>query len=351
MPVILPVGGGKGGIGKSTVAANLGLALARLEHPTALIDADLGGSDLHIVLGLANDRPGLGELIASRDSGLEQVVQPALEPRLFFAPGDAMMVATANPSFQKKRKILFAIKKLPQEFVLIDLGPGTAITVMDFYLTSPLSVLVMLPERAAVLATFNFLKNAVFRALERIFRDNAKTAAALEDFRQRSRGPGAVKMKDLVAAIDAAAPGEGRRAARAVGRWRPKLVVNRVRRMDDFVYASQLERWAREDLGISVEVLGFLPEDDVCLEAARQGSPALDLDPRAGFCRAVALVAWHIAQWAGKGLEWQRHLEFAGSFERAATEFAPLFPPPGTTVPTKDELLRRLKALEAAHKD
>lgn len=345
--VVLPVGGGKGGIGKSVLTANLGLALARLEHRVIVIDADLGGSDLHNLLGQDNERPGLGEVLTGQAADVRQVVHPILEPRFSFVPGDALVVATANPSFQKKRKLLHRIKALEADFVLLDLGAGTAITVMDFFLTSPVSLLVMLPERPAVLSAFNFLKNAVFRALNRIFRGNAKTGAVLASYQERSRGPGAMKMADLLAALDKAASGEGSRAKRAVERWRPKLVLNRVRLMDDFVYAHQLERWARDDLGLLIEVAAFLPEDEVVREAGAQNLPALDLDPRAPFCRAVALLALSLGKWAGRPLELAQHRDFEGSFERAATEYAPLFPPPGTAIPTRDELLKRLKMLQA----
>jgi flagellar biosynthesis protein FlhG len=349
--VVLPVGGGKGGIGKSVITANLGLALARLEHRAIVVDADLGGSDLHNILGQDNDQAGLGEVLTSRELTVDKVVRPALEPRFYFVPGDALVVATANPSFQKKRKLLHDIKSLDGEFVLLDLGAGTSITVLDFFLTSPLSILVMLPERPSVLSAFNFLKNAVFRALSRIFGRNAGTEAVLASYRARSRGPGAMKMAEVIAALEEAAPGEGARARKAVERWRPKLVVNRVRLMDDFVYASQLERWARDDLGLLVEVAAFLPEDDVVREAASQNMPALDLDPRAPFCRGIALLGLELAKWAGKPGAWAAHRDFAGSFERAATEYALLFPPPGTAIPTKEELLKRLKDLEAKLKE
>ncbi|CAO0821376.1 hypothetical protein DFAR_2300004 [Desulfarculales bacterium] len=69
-----------------------------------------------------------------------------------------MVVATADPSFQKKRKLLTAIKALDTDFVPLDLSAGTAITVMNFYLISSLYLAVILPERPAVLNAFNFLK-------------------------------------------------------------------------------------------------------------------------------------------------------------------------------------------------
>lgn len=341
--VVLPVGGGKGGIGKSAVTANLGLALARLEHSVTVVDADLGGSDLHNFLGLDNDLPGLGEVLTGRGPALKQVVHPVLEPRFGFVPGDAMVVATANPSFQKKRKLLHGLKALPGDFVLLDLGAGASITVMDFFLTSPVSLVVMLPERPAVENAYNFLKNALFRALLRILRGNSACESALAEYQVRSRGPGAMNLDELCDSLDAALAGTGDKARRIAGRWRPKLVLNRVRRVEDFEFASKLEGWARRDLGLSLEVMAFLPEDEVLHLAHAKGVPALDLDPRAPFCRAVALLALRVGEWAGRAGQWAAHSGYQGSFQRAATEFSAMFPPPGTEVPTRAELLRRLR--------
>lgn len=323
-PVVLPIGGGKGGIGKSAVAANLALALARLEHRVILIDADLGGSDLHNLLGLANDRPGLGEVLTSRSLGIAQVVAPALEPRLAFVPGDAMVVAAANPSFQKKRKLLHAISHLDADFVILDLGAGTSLTVMDFFLASPVSLVVMLPEKPALDNAFNFLKNAVFRTLERALAGNAAGERALAGFQARGRGDGAMTLGELLAGLESEPADLARQARRSLARLRPKLVLNRVRKVDDFLFARQLRDWVVADLGLGLEVLGFLPEDEVNPEAAAQGLPALDLDPRAPFCQAIARLGLAIAPWSGRAAQWALHDRFEGDFERAATEFAGL---------------------------
>ena len=49
---IWSVGGGKGGIGKSLIAASLGWQLARMGQRVVVVDADLGGANLHTCLGL-----------------------------------------------------------------------------------------------------------------------------------------------------------------------------------------------------------------------------------------------------------------------------------------------------------
>ncbi|MFW5989146.1 MAG: P-loop NTPase, partial [Desulfosudaceae bacterium] len=52
MAIIYPVAGGKGGIGKSFITANLGYLLAKRGKRVLLADLDLGGSNLHTLLGL-----------------------------------------------------------------------------------------------------------------------------------------------------------------------------------------------------------------------------------------------------------------------------------------------------------
>jgi len=54
---VVAVTGGKGGVGKSTVAVNLAAALVRMGYKVALMDADVDGPDDHILLGVSLERP------------------------------------------------------------------------------------------------------------------------------------------------------------------------------------------------------------------------------------------------------------------------------------------------------
>ena len=324
-PVMLTVGGGKGGIGKSMITANLGMVMARLGHSTLVIDADLGGSDLHNLLGMDNYGPGLGELLTQRGLKISDLPQPIREPRLYFIPGDACLPAATNPRFQRKRKLFHDINRLPHEFVFLDLGAGSSITVTDFFLSSPFSLLIMTPERAAELNVFNFFKNLVYRLLAPLARNNNTFAGQLALFQKRRLGPGSgainilrenlaedfkAKVNDLLKSI------------------KPKLLLNRLRKIDEFIQAQQVQAWVRDDLGLEVEIIGFLPEDEIVMEAARSGVPALDIDPRAPFCRALALLGYKLSPWAGKPEDWLQAGAAPESFTRAATEFAPFFPTP-----------------------
>ena len=60
---IIPIAGGKGGVGKSLFVANLAIALAEAGHSTVAVDMDMGSSNLHTYLGLNNLNPGIGDFL------------------------------------------------------------------------------------------------------------------------------------------------------------------------------------------------------------------------------------------------------------------------------------------------
>ena len=61
--LIWAVGGGKGGTGKTLLTANMGIELARSDRKVLLIDADLGGANLHTCLGISNAKITLGDFL------------------------------------------------------------------------------------------------------------------------------------------------------------------------------------------------------------------------------------------------------------------------------------------------
>src|SRR3954451_15556884 len=71
---ILAVGGGKGGIGKSLISANLGIELARRGLKVAVLDFDLGGANLHTCLGVDQPRLTLSDFVMRRVETLGEVL-------------------------------------------------------------------------------------------------------------------------------------------------------------------------------------------------------------------------------------------------------------------------------------
>src|SRR6185295_6844890 len=93
---IVAFGGGKGGVGKSLLCANVGIYLAQLGKRVVLLDADLGGANLHTFVGI--DRPAvtLGAFFGRRVARIEEVVVPTRVANLGLLSGEGEPLGAAN---------------------------------------------------------------------------------------------------------------------------------------------------------------------------------------------------------------------------------------------------------------
>ena len=142
---IVAIASGKGGVGKSTVAVNLAVALARTGASVGLIDADIFGPSIPKMFGAEGERP------AAESTGKKDLIVPVekygvkfLSIGFFVAPESALI--WRGPMASNALKQLIADGKWgPLDYLLIDLPPGTS----DIHLTLVQTV----PVTAAVIVT------------------------------------------------------------------------------------------------------------------------------------------------------------------------------------------------------
>lgn len=166
---IIAVGGAKGGIGKSVFAANLGMSLSALGYRVLLVDLDLGGSDLHIYLG-HRSIPALtiNDYLNRKAASLDEVVlrRPA-GPMLI--PGNNSELGIANIAFQRKVRLIEAIRKIEADYVILDLGGGTDFNTLDFFLAADVGIVLTTLDQPAYLEAYALIKTALQRKLTRLF--------------------------------------------------------------------------------------------------------------------------------------------------------------------------------------
>jgi len=172
MSCIYPIGGGKGGIGKSFIAANLGVLLARQGYPVVLVDLDLGGANLHTFTGMTHVKVGMEAFLNKSVKNLKDVVVPTNINNLSMISSVNCSMEIANLSAAQKNKIINALMKLPYEYVLLDLGAGTNYNTLDFFLSSYEGIITLTPEPTAVENAFKFIKSLYFRKVKQVLGQN-----------------------------------------------------------------------------------------------------------------------------------------------------------------------------------
>jgi flagellar biosynthesis protein FlhG len=102
-PRIWAIGGGKGGVGKSVIATNIAALIARGDQSVALVDADLGGANLHTLLGVPSPKVNLADFISKRVRSLGEVMTPTPIENVWLVSGAKALVEMANPNFGQKK--------------------------------------------------------------------------------------------------------------------------------------------------------------------------------------------------------------------------------------------------------
>jgi flagellar biosynthesis protein FlhG len=148
---------GKGGVGKSNIALNLGIALAQSGHSVCLLDANLGLGNIDLLCGL-NGYWNLSHVM----SGTRTLDEVCLQGPggLHVIPGASGLSEAADCSVSAQRDILAQLAELEarHEFLLIDTGTGIHRTVRHFVAVADLGLIVTTPEPTAIADAYAMIK-------------------------------------------------------------------------------------------------------------------------------------------------------------------------------------------------
>src|SRR2546421_2720629 len=118
---IVSVGAGKGGVGKSTCAINLALALGQLGARTGVLDADVYGPNVPILLGAEHEKPYAQneKIVPIQRYGLK-IISIA-----FFIEADKPAIWRGPMLLGAVRQVRFAVNRGELDYLVVDLPPGT----------------------------------------------------------------------------------------------------------------------------------------------------------------------------------------------------------------------------------
>lgn len=261
MAKIIPVASGKGGVGKTFFVTNLSILLAQKGQKVVAVDLDLGGSNLHTMLGIKNDLYGIGHYIYDKNLPFNKIIHQTEYENLKFIPGDALFVGAANIPYFRKKKILSEISKIDADWVILDLGSGSTTNTIDFFLMSNCGILVTTPELTAVLNLYSFLKNSFYRYIFNGLKKNIQIKNRLIEAVKMRLEKEDMRFYELIKIIKKDFPEEEERIDNLINNFFPKLLLNMGNNERDIAFGENLRNIIKKNMGLEVEYLGLLPEE------------------------------------------------------------------------------------------
>lgn len=225
---IISVTSGKGGVGKTNIATNLGLAYAQIGKNVIVIDADLGLANVNVILG-CTPQYNLYHVIKKKKSMKEIIIDTSYGIKL--VAGASGFSQIANMSEEDRTSFINELYELSNaDIIIIDTSAGISRNVLSFLEASDEVIVVTTTEPTSITDAYGIIKTIIAE-------DNSDLSL--------------------------------------------KLVVNRVGTAQDAKkIAERIIGIAGQFLNVKVEYLGYIYEDDELLQAVLKQQPFLVRNPK-----------------------------------------------------------------------
>ena len=325
-PRIWAVGGGKGGVGKSVVSSSLAAAVAASGRRCAIIDADLGGANLHTLLGVSRPRRTLTHLLTGEVGSLAELLVQTPIPNLWLASGDEALLEMANPRSSQMKMLFRQIRALDVDDVVLDLSAGSSFNTLDFFLLARRGLVVVTPEPTAIENAEHFLRAAFYRSLRHAAR-HPDVRAALRRLREGATSRRVRSARELIALVRAVDPPAAKPLEDCAQGFAPLLLVNQVQTPEHRRVGPRLVSSCRERLGVEIELAGCVDSDPNVGAAVAMAQPVVVAFPLSRFSRHIEEVAERLQRGDRRRERWEREeLDPRGGAPAGAGEASPRAP-------------------------
>ena len=298
---IWPIGGGKGGSGKSFLTCALGRLLAGMGKKTLLIDLDLGAANLHTFLDVPYPAKNLSDFIRKKNPVLENIVLETPVPNLFLISGANDTLDIANLSYEQKIKIVRAIAKLNYECILLDLGAGTSFNTLDFFLISQNGIFLATPEPTSIENIYRLIRAIYSRRIRHYF--TASDFKALEEEAAQLFGNDAYNRPEcIMQMVKKIYPETGIKLDNDFTAYKFKLIVNQLHKQDNAALGSQICKLIEKHLGLNIEFAGNIAYDEHVHDAICQRVSFLDRYPYTRTASDLRELSKQITHFPGEQL-------------------------------------------------
>jgi flagellar biosynthesis protein FlhG len=244
-PKVISVSSGKGGVGKTNVTANLGLAFTQLGKQVLLLDADLGLANIDVLLGITS--PYSIEHLFKREKKFSEILVKG-PGGMSILPASSGVLELVDLKESQKLFLLNELDHLPMDIdvLLIDTGAGISTNVLYFNMAAAESIIIATPEPTSITDAYALIKVLSMKFRKKSFMILVNLAS------------GAQEAKEVFKKLN-----------RAVDRFLGSL---------------------------SLDYLGFIPLDESIPKAVKLQKAVLEIYPRSLFSKRIMELAKTISE-------------------------------------------------------
>lgn len=286
---ILAIAGGRPGVGHSILSINLGVYLAQLGRQVVLVDADGTCPSLHSMLGMSMPAPR---------EPIDPFDLPELRPEpspivgLSLIPQQYGQQSTIPLRPGRKPRWAKGLRQLDADYIIVDLGPGTATATLDLYLTADIGICITAPDPPSVEATYRFLRAVHQRQVRRLLlKDRFRMRQVDRALAELPPLPSPIELVRTIARYDERTADT---AASHLQNLRSFLVTNNTRMRTDAELGRTLVDLSARYLGVVLDDLGHIEHDDAIWLSVVRRRPLLLDNPTAKGARNVERIARRI---------------------------------------------------------
>jgi len=288
------IGGGKGGVGKSVLTLALSIWLAKLGRKVIVVDADLGGANLHILLGIRYPSVTLQDFIGRKVDRLDDVLIDTPHKNLKLICGADDILELSNPKYTQKMRLLNQLNNLPTDFVILDLGAGTSYNVLDFFLYATGKIAVFTPQATSLQNVYGFIKSSLIRRLSREFSQNEALSSLITRFAGGSGEEKISSMSELKHIVREFSEENYLRLCQITDSFDVKIVANMVKKDKDREASKVVRTVTEKYLDIHLTDLGFVQYDPEIERSVNRMVPFLLDDSKSQAALSTYQIAYQM---------------------------------------------------------
>lgn len=271
---IWAVGGGKGGVGKSLLSSSLAFSLAKQGYSTIVIDLDLGGANLHTVLGQAPPARCVSDFLNGLTPDLESCIVPTAFPNLQLIGGAKDDLKITQIPHERILALLDAIRNLRTQFIILDLGAGTSRYTLDFFNFAQVRIVTALPEPTSIENAYRFIKASYYHHLLE-HPGFGPIRPLIEAAMTPNNRLGIQSPQQLLTEVNFQNPAIAVQLKRSIQEWKLSLVVNQTRSQTDVDVGFSMKSVAKKYFGIELDYLGYIEYEPNVWQSVRRMRPIL----------------------------------------------------------------------------